>query len=69
MSKVQFLVFFSASFQWSNLGELVLVMEQNPCYSIDNLYGDCESWFLEIIGIVVSKEWEDEVKDGLYEIG
>ncbi len=51
------------------IGELVLVMEWNPCYLVNNLYGECESWFLEIIGIVVSKEQEDEVKDRLYEIG
>jgi hypothetical protein len=36
---------------------------------VDNLYGECESWFLEMIGIIVSKEQEDEVKDRLYERG
>jgi len=60
---------FNIVFQWSGLGELVSMMEQKPCCSIDNLYGECESWFLEIIDIVVSREWEDEVKDGLYEVG
>ncbi len=58
---------FNIFFQWNDLGELVLVMEWNPCYSVDDLYGECESWFLEMIDTVVSKEWEDEVKDGLYE--
>jgi hypothetical protein len=29
--------------QWSGFGELVLVMERNPCCLIDNLYGECES--------------------------
>jgi hypothetical protein len=34
---------FNVVFQWSSFGELVSVMEQNPCYSIVNLYGECES--------------------------
>ncbi len=44
---------------WSGFGELVLVMEQDPGCSIDNLYGECESWFLEMIGAELSKEWMD----------
>ncbi len=60
---------FNIIFQWSGLGELVSMMEQKPCCSIDNLYDECESWFLEISSIVVSREWEDEVKEGLYEVG
>jgi hypothetical protein len=40
---------------WSGFGELVSVMEQNPCYSIDNLYGVCESQFLETIVAELSK--------------
>jgi len=31
-------------------------MERNPCYSIDNLYGECESQFLEMISIELSKK-------------
>jgi hypothetical protein len=34
---------FNVVLQWSGFGELVSVMEQNPCYLIDNLYGECES--------------------------
>ncbi len=70
--KVQFFVFFSifgfvlqvtmfnVVIQWSGFGELVLVVEQNPYCSIDNLYGECESQFLEMISTVVSREREDE---------
>ncbi len=47
---------FNVVFQWSGFGELVLVMERNPCYSIDNLYGECESQFLEMISIELSKK-------------
>ncbi len=47
---------FNVVFQWSGFGELVLVMEWNPCYSIDNLYGECESRFLEMISIELSKK-------------
>jgi hypothetical protein len=50
---------FNVVLQWSGFGELVLVMEQNPCCLIDNFYGECESQFLEMIGMVVSKERED----------
>ncbi len=38
---------------------VVLVMEWNPCCSIENLYGECESRFLETIGAKLSKEWRD----------
>jgi hypothetical protein len=41
---------------WSGLGELVLVMERDPSCSIDNLYGECESQFLETIGAKLPKE-------------
>ncbi len=34
---------------------------------LDEPYGECESQFLEMIGIIVSREQEDEVRDGLYE--
>jgi hypothetical protein len=30
---------------WSDLVELVLVMECDPSYSMDTLYELCESWF------------------------
>jgi hypothetical protein len=67
MLKVQFFVFcfyfvvlqvivFNVVFQWSGFGELVSVMERNLCYSIDNLYGECESRFLEMISIELSKK-------------
>ncbi len=58
---------FNIVFQWNGLGELVSVMEQNPCCSVNDPYGECESRFLEMIGTIVSREWEDEVRDGLYE--
>ncbi len=79
--KVQFLVFFfvfgfvlqvtmfNVVIQWSSYGELVSVVEQNPCCSIDNLYGECESRFLEMISIMVSREQEDEDQEKLYEVG
>jgi hypothetical protein len=60
-------ILFNIVLQLSALGELVWVMEWNPCCSVNDLYGECESWFLEMIGTIVSKEWEDEVWDGLYE--
>jgi len=53
--EVQFLVFFfvfgfvlqvtvfNVVIQWNSYGELVSVVEHNPCCSIDNLYGECES--------------------------
>ncbi len=46
---------FNVVFQWSGFGELVSVMEQNPCCSIDNLYEKCESSFLEMIGVELFK--------------
>jgi hypothetical protein len=53
----------------SGFGELVSVMEWDPGYSIDNLYGECESWFLETIGAELSKEQRDVDKEKLYEVG
>jgi hypothetical protein len=49
-------IVFNVVFQWSGFGELVSMMERNPCYSIDNLYGECESRFLEMISIELSKK-------------
>ncbi len=60
---------FNVVFQWSGFGEFVLMMEQNPCYSIDNLYGECESRFLEMIGAELSKERKDVDNEKLYEAG
>jgi len=54
---------------WSGLSELVLVMEWDPDCSIDNLYGECESWFLETIGTELSKEQRDVNNGQLYEAG
>jgi hypothetical protein len=47
---------FNVVFQWNGFGELVSVMEWNPCCSIDNFYGECESRNLEMIGAKLSKE-------------
>jgi hypothetical protein len=43
-------------------------MEWNPCYSIDNLYGECDhdSWKLLV---VFSREQKDVDKEKLYEVG
>jgi hypothetical protein len=54
---------------WSDLGEPVSVMERDPCCSIDNLDGECESWFLKTIGTELSKEWKEVNKEQLYEVG
>jgi hypothetical protein len=42
-------------------------MERDPCYSIENLYKECESWLLEMIGVELSKEQKDVDKEKLYE--
>jgi hypothetical protein len=52
--------------QWSGLGELVLVMEQIPCYYV---YEECESRPLAMVGVNASREWEDGDKEKLYEVG
>ncbi len=36
-------IVFNVVLQWTGFSELVSMMEWNPCYSIDNLYGECES--------------------------
>jgi hypothetical protein len=61
--KVQLLVFL---FFWlgllfcmllcSGFDELVSVMERDLGYSMENLYGQCESWFLGTIGVELSKQ-------------
>jgi hypothetical protein len=58
---------FNVVFQWSNFGELVSMMERNPCCSIDNLYRECESRFLEMIGVELSREQKDVDEKKLYE--
>jgi hypothetical protein len=35
------------------------MMERDPCCSIDNLYGECESRLLKMIGAELSKEQKD----------
>jgi len=47
---------FNVVLQWNGFGELVSVMEWNPCCLIDNFYGECESRNLEMIGVKLSKE-------------
>ncbi len=54
---------------WSGLDELVLVMVRDPCCSIDKLYWEYESWFLETIGVELSKEWREVDKEQIYEAG
>ncbi len=54
---------------WSDLGELVSVMECNSSYSMDTLYELCESWFCERIGVELSREKRDEEKGNIYDDG
>jgi hypothetical protein len=44
------------------------MMECDPCYSINKFYGEYESWFLETIGVELSKEWKEVDKEQLYEV-
>jgi len=73
MPKVQLFVFcfwFCSLFcklSWSGFGELVSVMERNLVCAIDNIYGECESRFLETIDVELSKERRDVDKEKLYE--
>ncbi len=62
-----FLALLFCRLLWSDLSEVVSVMERDPCCSIDNLYGECESRFLETIGAELSKEWKEVDKQQLYE--
>jgi hypothetical protein len=74
MLKVQLLVFWFwlcllfCRLLWNGFGELVPVMDWDPCCSIDNLYGECELRFLETIGAKLSKEWRDVDKEIFYEV-
>jgi hypothetical protein len=54
---------------WSGFGELVSVMEQDRGCSINNLYEECESRFLEMISAKLSKERRDVDNEKLYEAG
>jgi len=58
---------FKVVLLWSSFDELVSVMEQICCCSIDNLYGECESQFLETIGTIVSREPKNVDEEKLYE--
>jgi len=53
----------------SGFGELVLVMECNPSCSMDNLYDQCESWFLGMIGAELSRERGEVDKQKPFETG
>jgi hypothetical protein len=44
------------------------MMERDPSCSIDNLYEECESRFLETIGAELSKEQRDVDNKKLYEV-
>jgi len=50
---------------WSDLGELVSMMERNLGYSMDIFYELCESWFCEWIGAKLLGELEDEEKKNM----
>jgi hypothetical protein len=41
---------------WSGFGELVLVMEHDPGWPMENLYEQDETWFLRMIGAKLSTE-------------
>jgi hypothetical protein len=60
-------IIFNVVFQWNGFGELVSMMEWNPCCLIDNLYGECELQFLEMISVELSKERKDVDEKKLYE--
>jgi hypothetical protein len=39
--------------QWSDIIEVVLVMERFPSYIVDVLDGECKSWNLVMVGVGV----------------
>jgi hypothetical protein len=45
------------------------MMERDLGYSMENLYERCESWFLEMISVELSKEQRDVDNAKLYELG
>jgi hypothetical protein len=54
---------------WSGFGELISVMERDLGCSMDNLYEQCESRFLGMMGVELSKEQRDVGNAKLYEAG
>jgi hypothetical protein len=54
---------------WNGFGELVLVMECDPSYSMDIIYGQCESQLWGKIGAELSGERRNVEKRKLYEVG
>jgi hypothetical protein len=54
---------------WSDLGELVLVMEHDPRWSMDIFYELCESRLYEWIGAELLGEWRDKEKRNIYDVG
>jgi predicted solute-binding protein len=54
---------------WRDLGELVSVMERDPSYSMETLYELCESRLREGIGEEILREWRDEEKKNIYDVG
>jgi hypothetical protein len=45
------------------------MMERNPGYSMETLYELCESRYCEGIGDKISREWKDEVRRNMYDVG
>ncbi len=60
---------FNVVFQWSGFCELGSMMEPNPCCSFDNIYTECKSRLLEMIGAKLSRERKDVDEKNLYEVG
>jgi len=54
---------------WSGFGELISVMEWDLGCSMDNLYEQCESQFLGMMSVELSKEQRDVGNAKLYEAG
>ncbi len=54
---------------WSDLGELVLVMEHDCGCSMDTLYELYESWLCEWFGVELSREREDGEMKNIYDVG
>jgi hypothetical protein len=60
-------LFVALQVTMTGFGKLVSVMEWDHGCSIDNLYGECESWFLEMTNVELSKGRKDVDKEKLYE--
>jgi hypothetical protein len=54
---------------WSDLSELVSVMERNPGCLMDTIYELCESQFWWKIGVELLGERGDVEKRNIYEVG